>query len=92
MVSVQINHGGGGGGRGIYVVVTVGDEVQLPPVLDHPVYNCTERHQQACMGYLYVGVFLEAVTVALNVALNATVALNVSVGQSENVIWYRNNK
>ena len=47
---------GGGGCRGIYVVVTVGDDVQLPPVLDHPVYNCTERHQQACMGYLYVGV------------------------------------
>ena len=47
---------------GIPVVVFFGDDVQLPPVLDAPVYNCNSKVPAAIHGVLVWQEFKEAVT------------------------------
>ncbi len=65
---------------GLPVVVFLGDDVQLPPVLDSPVYNCHSKSPTAIHGVLVWGEFHHAVT------LNKIIRQDVKEKMLKNVL------
>ncbi len=56
---------------GLPVVVFMGDDVQLPPVLDSPIYNCKSKISAAIHGVLSWQEFSESVTLRKSIRQQA---------------------